>query len=94
MRMPFGKFKGCEIEEIPTEYLRWLEGNIPLRGSLAIEVDRVLFGNHKLTVALDRSTVKRVYRALSLEFHPDRGGSNEAMQALNRFHDELMAVGP
>jgi|SaaInlStandDraft_6_1057023.scaffolds.fasta_scaffold871853_1 hypothetical protein len=28
MKMPFGKYKGLPIEELPSSYLRWLTNNI------------------------------------------------------------------
>lgn len=32
----------------------------------------------------------RVYRRLALALHPDRGGSNEAMRALNEARDQFL----
>ena len=31
MKMPFGKYKGQGIVDIPTAYLQWVEKNVPLR---------------------------------------------------------------
>jgi hypothetical protein len=31
--------------------------------------------------------VRMLFRNLALKYHPDRGGSHEAMRALNEFHD-------
>lgn len=28
MRMPFGKYKGDEMDDLPTHYLRWLAENV------------------------------------------------------------------
>ena len=33
--------------------------------------------------------VRMLFRGLALKYHPDRGGSHEAMRALNEFHDQL-----
>ena len=33
--------------------------------------------------------VKTLYRELAMKHHPDRGGSNEAMKAVNNEYDEL-----
>ena len=41
--MPFGKYRGEEIEAIPTSYLRWLAGldlRPPLRDAVFAEVER------------------------------------------------------
>jgi hypothetical protein len=34
MLMPFGKYKGHDLSEVPDEYLLWLTANIPLRDPL------------------------------------------------------------
>jgi Putative quorum-sensing-regulated virulence factor len=34
MKMPFGRYKGVELDEIPTQYLEWLARNVDLRGLL------------------------------------------------------------
>jgi len=36
--------------------------------------------------------LKKQYRELAFRHHPDRGGSNEAMKAVNREYDELFEV--
>jgi curved DNA-binding protein CbpA len=33
--------------------------------------------------------IDRWYRGLVMDYHPDRGGSKEAMQAVNDAHDRL-----
>lgn len=30
MRMPFGKHKGTEVEDVPPDYLRWCVDNVPM----------------------------------------------------------------
>jgi uncharacterized protein (DUF3820 family) len=34
MRMPFGKYKGQDLDALPDEYLLWVIANIPLREPL------------------------------------------------------------
>jgi hypothetical protein len=34
VRMPFGKYVGKTLGEIPRDYLRWLAGNVRLRDPL------------------------------------------------------------
>jgi hypothetical protein len=34
MRMPFGKYRGCEVSDLPESYLRWLWENCDLREPL------------------------------------------------------------
>jgi len=42
MRMPFGKYEGHEIDDIPLDYLDWLAENCDLYGRLRDEVLDVL----------------------------------------------------
>jgi hypothetical protein len=37
--MPFGRFRGCQIEDLPSDYLQWLT-TIELRGSLREAIHR------------------------------------------------------
>lgn len=37
----------------------------------------------------ENGNAKRIYRDLALKYHPDRGGSKEAMQAVNEFYQAL-----
>ncbi len=44
MKMPWGKFKDKEIENLPSQYLKWLAENIgedtPQRKAICIEADK------------------------------------------------------
>ena len=77
--MPFGKHKGRELCEVPDGYLLWLAENVELREPLLSAIwaefkERGLTTDQRPTAGgLDLAEVKRAYRELSLEFHPDRG---------------------
>ena len=91
--MPFGKYKGVCISEIPTNYLAYgLESfELPeeLKESMKEEVcDRLKISSQ----SYDSSKIKEVYKRLSKKYHPDLGGSNEAMQAINEFNALLKHV--
>ena len=36
--------------------------------------------------------VRMLFRNLALKYHPDRGGSPEAMRALNEFHEQIQEL--
>jgi uncharacterized protein (DUF3820 family) len=43
MKMPFGRWRNFELEDLPPEYLRWLlklDLREPLRGEVSYELDR------------------------------------------------------
>ena len=91
MIMPFGKYRGYDVEKINSSYLEWLIEHIPLRGLLRSTVVAIL--NESDIVPVQRSVdlllVKQTYRRLSLKYHPDRGGSTIAQTALNEFYGAL-----
>lgn len=90
--MPFGKYKGCEVSNLPKPYLDWLYHNVELRGLLEVEVARALLGPSyydDTPQVIETGKVKKIYRELALKWHPDRGGSVSAMQAVNEFYELL-----
>jgi hypothetical protein len=98
--MPFGKFKGRLLSELPDGYLLWLldlpDLNPWLRRALEIEMARRDDGPRPpgrqegvIALADLRPLVKRWFGELSLRWHPDRGGTQETMQAVNQAHDRL-----
>jgi uncharacterized protein (DUF3820 family) len=40
--MPFGKYKGEQLLDIPVSYLEWIYDNVELRGDLAAGVERAI----------------------------------------------------
>ena len=91
--MPFGKFKGVNIIDIPTNYLCYAieEFELPgeLRQTLKLEVFNRLDLN-SLDIHVNYEALvdfKNIYRKLSVKYHPDRGGSEIEMKVLNEFKD-------
>lgn len=41
---------------------------------------------------LNTDTIKAIFRKLSKKYHPDIGGSNEAMKALGEFKDKMIKI--
>src|SRR5437868_2341388 len=91
--MPFGRYKGVLLEDIPTSYLRWLLDEVDLRPFLREAVEREI--RFRAEECPDRpsdpapvpatwsSIIRQWHREMALRFHPDRGGSPEAMGAIN-----------
>lgn len=98
MKMPFGKWKGCELSELPDSYLKWLS-TLELYESLRCEVDeeiqsrltrdhtRRAFGLPAPGKHVDRGGVEEIIgaglRTLAKKHHPDLGGDPEAMKRIN-----------
>ena len=42
MKIHFGKYKGTDIEDLPTDYLRWLAENMDNRADMQQEAENQL----------------------------------------------------
>jgi hypothetical protein len=88
-KMPFGKFKGTLISDLPTNYIAYAleEFELPdeLNGKLKDEICERLY----LFPQSNKSekTFKDVFRKLAIKYHPDKGGSGVEMKVLNEFRD-------
>ena len=89
MRIPFGKFKGYSIEDIPDDYFAWLqtiELRDPLRAAICAEAKARQFkdesdnynGNAPRIAVVDQ-LVSAGLRSLARKHHPDVGGIHERM---------------
>lgn len=85
--MPFGKFRGYQVEDIEPQYLFWLFENVPLREPLKTIVFNTLETRSLVPVANDK--IKTAYRELAMKYHPDRGGKKETMQAVNESYKRI-----
>ena len=103
MKIPFGKYKGEYVSYLPDEYLWWLFGQDFLKSPLDEVVrDEAMqrwpekFETLSARQPEARPDLKRAIQSLFWElaskFHPDHGGDNEAMKALNLFREKIMGV--
>ena len=82
MTMPFGKYRGQPLCDLPQDYLDWLttiELHGQLRAAVKIEVDRRLYTAHACPTAIAEELIAAGTRHLARRYHPDTGGSHEAM---------------
>ena len=99
MRMPFGKFKGRPIVELPSSYLVWvIEECANISPHLGATIRATLAGRfgarqyHLSGCAKCERAMAAVgawFRRWALVLHPDRGGSDQSMAALNSAREEL-----
>lgn len=105
MRMPFGKHRGKDLEDVPDSYLLWCLANLEALNPL---LRRAIEEHLEVPppppprapappAALEarriadaiRTEIRDVYRATALKHHPDRGGNTAAMAAVNDFYARL-----
>jgi hypothetical protein len=93
MRMPFGKFKGERLADIPDDYLAWLltrDLREPLKTAVEYEARRrgqhdERRSDHEINVnpKVVEALVAAGLRALARKYHPDAGGNHDDMVAIN-----------
>lgn len=94
MKMPFGRYKNRQLSRIPDGYLVWILDNCvdlspTLRTAIHERLGRETAGRRAMAVP-DMSAIRIWYRELAFDFHPDRGGSDEALKALNEAYLRLL----
>jgi len=99
MKMLFGKFKGCDLAELPDDYLEWLHFEIELREPLKSAIHREYmarengFSVTETTGTLSADKVKKIYRTLARQYHPDKiGGTGEIMTGINIFYEAIKQI--
>jgi hypothetical protein len=103
--MPFGRYRGCELHELPEDYLHWLLGLEDLRASLRAAVEREIErredARHARTMPRERpcpapdlaeQIIGAGFRAVSRRVHPDVGGTHEQMIAASAAADWLRSA--
>lgn len=102
-RMNFGKYDGYTVGQVPTSYLRWclrecqclspwlrrcIQAELQQRGEHREQIYR--HQEQQAPPPADWLTIIRRWHAeMAMKFHPDRGGSHEAMVAINAAHERL-----
>lgn len=86
--MPFGKFKGCSLSELPDDYIEWLVHEFKPREPLLSRLKTELLFRSPPPASM-MEIINAGYKALAMKYHPDTGGSNEQMKSLNNSVDAL-----
>ena len=89
MIVKFGKFKGLDLQQVPDDYLTWIietqkqtldEYQSEQRRRLALQEARLSWAER---------LVQAGFRALAMQYHPDRGGNSESMQQVIAAQERL-----
>ncbi len=100
MTLPFGKYRGWQLRDLPEDYLCWL-ASIELRPVLreAVMMERARRAMSEVSVSFCLSSEQRKVaseiveagrRALARKHHPDAGGNVVVMRDVNSLADRLL----
>jgi hypothetical protein len=95
--MPFGRYRSWLVAELPADYLSWLGGLKDLREPLASAVHQEAKRRDVISepqsehvrVAVAEALIGAGVRSLARKYHPDAGGSHQAMVCVNDAADWL-----
>jgi hypothetical protein len=97
--MPFGRFRGVPLDELPDQYFEWLLTialREPLRAAVAHEARRRGAIADPRGWQPQRDVVDEIISAgvktLARHHHPDVGGDHESMRDINAAADWLRAT--
>jgi hypothetical protein len=102
--LTFGKHRGQHIRDVPSSYLMFVWAECHIAWQLRDAIRRELADRLGLQPAAPRhqppaisrealsEALARWHRRACLKHHPDRGGSELVMMALNDARDELAAL--
>lgn len=94
MKMPFGRFKGVELADLPDEYLAWLRGLDDLREPLRSFIEAEWATRTAVPTSVEpldpdvhamvEELITAGFRAVAQRHHPDHaGGETKTMQLVN-----------
>lgn len=92
MTIMFGKFKGVDTSEVPFSYLVYLFEADWIKEDLFESVKQEMADRLNISASADIESgkLKWAYKTMANKFHPDKkGGSHEAMIAINEFYEIL-----
>ena len=96
MQIPFGKYRGTPVTELPFDYLQWLtsiELLEPLRTEVQKEYGKRLCDQSQYEGLIDLEVIDEIIsagvRSLARTHHPDAGGDHDKMVAINNAADWL-----
>ena len=105
MVMPFGKYRGTPVSDLPEQYVEWCLGNLDdldpvicraMKHRLSVvkghrrRAASMPFSQSPLFSADFESMVEEWYRRASVKYHPSFGGSDEGLSVVNDCYETLI----
>jgi hypothetical protein len=85
-KMPFGKYKGELLNNLPSNYIIYAIDEFDLPDELHENLKSIIYS--RLFSKKDNALpIKSIYRQMAKKYHPDAGGSHECMAAITDFYN-------
>lgn len=98
MRLPFGKYKGWHISQVPDDYITWLMDDPRIWETTRAAANREWYRRHPDVIVVEEKIMFEIppdlnkqakelilagYRSMVKKYHPDAGGDEEEMKKIN-----------
>lgn len=90
-RFPFGKYKGFDLADIPTNYLCYAIEEFDLPVELTNQIKVIICLRLGLQEEHRPDAIKAAYKKMALKYHPDTGGDKASFQAIQEFYETLQS---
>jgi hypothetical protein len=96
MQLSFGKFKGYELEDVPTNYLAFLLEQSFISKELKIECLNEIYYRYS-EIDLSNNTIKRIsidqaYQSVLIKYNLQSGYNRKELAIIDEFRQQLIKM--
>lgn len=96
MQLSFGKFKGYELEDVPTNYLAFLLEQSFISKDIKQEcLNQIYFRYYEIdlsTITIKRSSIDHAYQNVLIKYNLQNGYNRKALAIIDEFRQQLISM--